>query len=113
MIPHARNQDHDRNIRQLYNLDLILTHTYGFDDDRVAACRVQDSDYIGSRRRQTSQITSRGHATNVDVGIDAQSLHPDPVTENRAPGERAARIDSHDAQALVSLPVIDRQSIHQ
>ena len=47
-------------------------------------------------RREPAGVAARGHRPDEDVGVLGVGLHPDPVTEQRAAGDRRRRVDRDD-----------------
>jgi hypothetical protein len=61
-------------------------------------------DFLG-RPRQPAQAAAGGHAADEDAGIERQVAHAHAVAEDRAAGERAARVDGHHAHAAAFAAV--------
>ncbi len=63
-------------------------------------------------RARPPKLTARRHAADEHVAVGRVRLHPQPIAENRAAGERAGRIDGDDADRLAvrceSRPSADR-----
>ena len=54
----------------------------------------------GVRPREPAEVAARGHRADVDVAVEGVVLHPHPVAEQRAAGERRGRVHREDADAL-------------
>ena len=52
---------------------------------------------------EPAEVAAAGHRADVDVGVERVVLHPHPVTEQRAAGERRRRVDGEDADPLALL----------
>ena len=78
------------------DLDLALAGPDRLDEDEVEADRVEDRAGRPGRRGEAAGVAPRGHRPDEHVAVAGVRLHPDPVAEDRAAGDRARRIDGHD-----------------
>ncbi len=67
--------------------------------------RVQHPQRLRRRPGQSTQMTARRHRADEDPGVGRVVLHPHPVTQQRATGERRRRIDRQYADPLARCPV--------
>ena len=58
--------------------------------------RVEQRGRGAGRRGETAGVAARGHRADEDVGVLGVGLHPDPVAEQRAAGDRRRRVDRDD-----------------
>ena len=65
--------------------------------DLPAASSTSAASVVGAG--QAAELPARRHAADEDVGIGGVRLHPQPIAEDRAAGERAGGIDGDDADA--------------
>ena len=86
-------EQHQRGVRQRGHLHLGLADAHGLDDDHVAPGGVQHPQRLGRGPGETAQVSAGGHRPDVDPGVGGVLLHPYPVTEQSAAGERRRRVD--------------------
>ena len=65
----------------------------------------------GVAPRQPAEVTARGHRADVDVAVEGVVLHPHPVAEQGAAGERRRRVDRQHADALAGLAQLADQRV--
>ena len=82
------------------DLDLALPDADGLDQDHVAAGGVEHPQRLRGRPGQPAEVAARGHRPDVDVAVERVVLHPHPVAEQRAAGERRRRVDREHADPL-------------
>ena len=61
-------------------------------------------DGVADGLREAAQCAAGGKAADEDARVFRVPLHPDPVAEDGAAGERGGWIDSEDADGLFPLP---------
>ncbi|MPM13864.1 hypothetical protein SDC9_60224 [bioreactor metagenome] len=99
-VPHARGVEDKYGVGRLGDLHLGLADPDRLDDDGVEAGGVEDPQCLGSGGGQAAEMAAGRHRPDVDVGIEGVLLHPDPVAEHRATGERGGRVDRQHADPL-------------
>ena len=57
---------------------------------------------------EPAEVAARGHRADVDLGVERVVLHPDPVAEQRAAGERRGRVDREHADPLAGRAQLGR-----
>ncbi len=88
----------DRHVGRAHDVDFVLADADGLDQDDVLAGRVEQrapTSLVASR--QAAQMPARRHAADEHAVVTGVRLHAHAVAEDRAAGERARRIDGHDA----------------
>ena len=100
--PMPGREQHDGRVGQAGDLDLGLADADGLDEDDVAAGGVEHPQRLRGRPRQAAEVAARGHRADVDLGVERVVLHPDPVAEQRAAGERRRRVDGEHADPLAA-----------
>ena len=103
-VAHAGREQHQGGVGQLHDLDLGLADADGLDEHHVAADRVEHAQRLRRRRRQPAEVAAGGHRADEHSRIGRVLLHPDPVTEQRAPGERRGRVDRQHPDPLTGCP---------
>ena len=104
-VAHAGREQHDRGVGQRGDLDLGLADADRLDQHHVAAGGVQHPDRLRRGPGQAAEVAAGGHRADVDAGVGGVVLHPDPVAEQRAAGERRRRVDGQHADPLPALAV--------
>ena len=61
---------------------------------------VEDPQRLGRSHRQPAEMAAGGHRADVDLGVESVLLHPHPVAQQRAAGERRAGVDRQHADPL-------------
>ena len=92
-VAHPRRDDHQRGVGQRGDLDLGLADADGLDADHVEAGRVEHPQRLRRRHRQPAEMPAAGHRPDEHAAVGGVILHPDPVAEQRAAGERRGRVD--------------------
>ena len=82
------------------DLDLGLPDADGLDEHHVAAGGVEHPQRLRRRPGQPAEVAARGHRADVDARVERVVLHPHPVAEQRAAGERRRRVDRQHADPL-------------
>ena len=100
-VAEAGRHQHDGGVGEPGDLDLALADADGLDDHHVAAGRVQHPQRLRRRPGQAAEVAPRGHRPDVDARVGGVVLHPDPVAEQGAAGERRGRVDREHADPLV------------
>src|SRR5437868_1798838 len=95
-----RVHDHDRRVGRAGHLDLDLTDADRLDDDPRLPGGVEDPHGLRCRQRQAAEVAARRHRTNEHALVRGVILHADPVAEDRATAEGAARVDREHADLL-------------
>ena len=85
------------------DLDLGLPDADGLDQHHVAAGGVEHPQRLRRRPGQPAEVAAGGHRADVDARVGGVLLHPDPVAEQRAAGERRGRVDGEHADPLARL----------
>ena len=98
--PRARHQRDDRDVGRPDDVDFVLAHANGLDDDDVLAGGVEDERGVAGRARESAELAACRHAPDEHAGIGGVRLHPQPVAQHGAAGEGAGRIDRDDADRL-------------
>ena len=86
------------------DLDLALPDADGLDEHHVAAGGVEHPQRLRRRPGQPAEVAAGGHRADVDARVGGVVLHPDPVAEQRAAGERRGRVDGEHADPLARRP---------
>ena len=89
--PVPGHQRHDRDVGGPDDVDFVLADADGFDDDDVLAGGVEHERGIAGRARQAAEMAARRHAADEHAVVGRVRLHPQPIAEHRAAGERAGR----------------------
>ncbi len=113
IVAHSRNQNDDRNIRQLHDIDFVLADADCFHEDRIPRGGVQDTNHVGGCRRESTQMPSCRHASDEDSGVGGKGLHADAIPKDCAAGERAAWIDGNNPNLRAVLPIRGRQPVDE
>ena len=66
---------------------------------------VQDPQRLGGRPGQAAEVPAAGHRPDEHAVVGGVVLHPHPVAEQRAAGERRGRVDRQHADPLARGPV--------
>src|SRR6202041_3823206 len=66
VVAHAGDENHDGDIGEAHDINLVLTHADGFDQHQVAPGGVEHGCHIRSGVGQSAERTARGHAANVN-----------------------------------------------
>ena len=93
-------EQHQRGVGQAGDLDLALADADGLDQDHVAAGGVEHPQRLRRRPGQAAEVPAGGHRADVDAAVGRVVLHPHPVAEQRAAGERRRRVDREHADPL-------------
>ena len=101
--PMPGREQHHRRVGEPGDLDLALADADGLDEHDVAAGGVEHPQRLRRRPGQPAEVTARGHRADVDAGVGRVVLHPHPVAEQRAAGERRRRVDREHADPLAGL----------
>ena len=102
-VAHARRDQHQRGVGHRGDLDLALPDAHGLDQDHVAAGGLEHAQRLRRRPREPAEVATRGHRADVDLLVERVVLHPHPVTEQGAAGERRGRVHGEHADPLVLL----------
>ena len=105
--------DETHGVGDAHDVHLLLAHADGLDDHDPVAKGVQDVHQPRGRACQAARMTAAGHRPDEDPIVERSLLHPDPVAENRAAGERARGVDGDDRDAHLSLAIQAREPIHE
>src|SRR5579864_7019647 len=100
VVAHAGDKNHDGDVGDADNVNLILANADGFDHHDVATGGIEHSGHIGSCAGEPAERAARGHTANVNAGVGEVVLHANAVAENRTAGVRAGGIDGDDADAI-------------
>ena len=99
-VAHAGREQHERGVGEAGDLDLALADADGLDQDHVAAGRVEHPQRLRRRPGQPAEVAAGGHRADVDLAVERVVLHPHPVAEQGAAGERRRRVDGEYADPL-------------
>ena len=113
VVTQAGHRDDQDRIHARHHVDLVLADPDRLDDHPVEAGGVEKVGGIARRPRQASHSAARRHRADENSGVGRQTLHADPVTEQRPAGERRGRIDTEDADRLAAPPALLRQAIDE
>jgi hypothetical protein len=73
----------------------------GLEEEEVLARRVEHEHRLERRLREAAEVAARAHRPDEDARVEEVVAEPDPVSEQRALGERARRVDRDHADALL------------
>ena len=80
------------------DLHLDLADADGLDEHEREAGGRQHADRLRNRDGETAEMPTRGHRADEHAGVERVVLHPDPVAEDGAAGERRRRVDGQHAE---------------
>ena len=86
------------------HLDLGLADAHRLEQHRVEAGRVEHPQGLRGGGRQPAEMSAGGHRPDVDPRIQRVTLHPHPIAEQGAAGERRARVDGQHPDPLAVRP---------
>ena len=109
LVAHLGRLEHDRRVGSGRDLDLALAGPDRLDQDQVETGGVQHRRGRRGRRGQPSGVAARCHRADEHAVIAGVRLHPDPVAEQRAAGDRARRIDRDDRHGAAARPDLGDQ----
>ena len=112
-IPRFRRHGHDDGISHAHYPQLGLADAYRLNQDDVLAGGVQRPHHAFHDTRQPARLPSRRHAANEHAVIQVVPLHPNPVPQQRAPGERAGRVNGQDAHRQVHRSQVLSEPVNQ
>jgi hypothetical protein len=92
-VSHPGRQQHHGAVGQTGDLDLGLADADRLDQHDLAARRVEHPQRLRGRAGQAAEVAAGRHRPDVDPRVERHVLHAHPVTEQRASGERRARVD--------------------
>ena len=95
-------QDHGR-VGRRRDFHLALAGPDGLDEQQVEAASIQHGRRRGRRRGESPGMTARRHRADENVGVGRVRLHPDPVAQERAAGDRARWVDGDDRHRPADL----------
>ncbi len=113
IVAHARHQHHHGHLRHARDLDFVLAHAHGFDEDEVFAGGIQQRGQVRGGARQSADRAARGHGADEDARIGVVPQHADAVAQNGAAGTPAGGVDGDDAHGAALPAQLARQGIHQ
>ena len=96
--------DHDGRVGRLHDLQLGLADADGLEEAPIAPGGVEEADRLARCGREPAEVAAGGHAPDEDAGIERVADHADAVAQDRAPGERARRVDGDDSDAVPAGP---------
>ena len=105
--------DDDRRMRERDDLDLVLPHAHGLDEDHLVAHGVQHQHRVVAGARQAAELSAGTHRADEHTLIGGMALHPHAVPENRTPGEGAGGVDRDHADAPAALALFRDQHVDQ
>ena len=97
LVAHLGRLEHDGRVGRRRDLDLALARPDRLDEDEVEAGGVHHRGRGRRRRGKAAGVAAGRHRADEDVTVAGICLHPDPVAEQRAAGDRARGVDGHDA----------------
>ena len=83
--------------------DLGLTDADGLDEHDVEARGLEHEHPLAGRPRDATEVGARGRGSHEGILARRQLRHPRAVTEDRAAGAGAARVDRHDRDPVTPL----------
>jgi hypothetical protein len=75
-------------VGQCRDLDLGLPDADRFDQDDIASGRVEHPNGLRCGGGKAAQVAPGGHGADINALVHRVVLHPDPVTQQCAAGER-------------------------
>ncbi len=93
LVAHLGRLEDDGRVGGRGDLHLGLAGPDGLDEDEVEAHGVEDGACRAGRRREPAGMPARGHRPDEHVAVARIRLHPHPVAEDGAAGDRARRVD--------------------
>ena len=95
------------------DVDLLLAHADGLDQDDVGAERVQHVDHSRGGSRESARVAAARHRTDEDALVEEALAHADAVAQDRPAAEGARGIDGDDRDTRGTLAVRAREVVHQ
>jgi len=111
IVSRARREDHQSHMSQPCDLDFVLPHADGFDQDHVPTRGIQEHDHFSGRTREAAQRSAGRHGTDKDPRIGMMILHANAIAQNRSTGIGAAGIHSDHRNRLPFPPKKPRKLI--
>ena len=100
LVARPREREEQEGVDHAGDRDLRLADADGLDEDDVEACRLQDRHGLARGPRDTAEGPGRGGRADVRVAVDRQRGHPRLVTQDRAAGADAGRVDREHADLV-------------
>ena len=113
LVAQVGNHDHHAGGGDLTDLDVHLPAADGLDDHDVHPEGVQEAADLPGRRCDAARMSPAGHGSEEDPVVPRTPFDPDPVPQNRAPGERTGRIDRHHPDLPALRPEAREEGIDQ
>ena len=111
LVAHLGRLQHDRRVRRGRHLDLALAGADGLDEDEVEArtrpARPRPHVDVDASPPAWPRDAIERMNTSRSLGV---RLHPDPVAEERAAGDRRRGIDGDDGHGPAGLPRLARSA---
>ena len=99
LVAHLGRLEDDGRVGRRGHLDLALAGPDGLDEDEVEAGGVDHGRGRARRRGEAAGVAAGRHRADEHVAVRGVRLHPDPIAEERAAGDRAGRVDGQTATA--------------
>jgi len=114
-VAHARHHKHDGAVGRRRDLHLGLSDPDSLHQDHLVAGRGEHPDRLRCRRGEPAELPAAAHRPDEHPVVGGVLLHPHPVAEQRAAGERGRRVDGEhrDPAALALLINARAERAHQ
>ena len=111
--PAPGHNRHDRHVGRAHDVDFVLADADGLDQHDVLAGGVEHQRCVARGAGETAEMPARRHAADEHAGVARVRLHPHPIAQHGAAGERAGGIDRDDADGAGPSAAARRQAIDE
>src|SRR5439155_26140771 len=107
------NGDEADGVGDANDLDLLLPHSDGLDQNDAVPERVEDVDDARGGARETAGVTAARHAADEKALVEETLAHPNSVAEDRAAAEGRRRVHRDDRDAVGRRAVRAGEPVHE
>ena len=105
VVTEPGNGDEAHGVGDAHDLDLLLPHSDGLDQNDAVPERVEDVDDARGGARETAGVTAARHAADEEALVEETLAHPNAVAEDRAAAEGRRRVHRDDPDTVGRRPV--------
>ncbi len=112
-IPGLRHHHQDDGVADARDLELRLPDPHGLHDHHLSTKCIEQMNRLSRGGGKPAQVTPSPHAADEHTLVQGMPGHPNPVAEDRAPGEGTAGIHGDHTHGLAGIPDHLNEAIHQ
>src|SRR5919198_3283877 len=113
LIAHPGNQYNHNRMGQSGDLHLVLSDSYGLNEDHLFSRRIEEMDGFSNGNREAAAASTGSKASDKDAVVEKMFAHSNAVSQNGAARENATGVHCQDSHRLFPSPKFNSHPVNE